>query len=408
MQYTNLLDRFLSYVKINTRSDAHSGTTPSTASQIEFAHQLGDEMTRIGIQDVHYLTSNGYIVGTIPATTDKAVPKIGLIAHMDTADFNADGVNPQVVERYDGSVIALGQTEYQLDPAVFPNLLHYIDQTLVTTDGTTLLGSDDKSGLAAIMTAAEYLLEHPEIEHGVLRIGFGPDEEIGTGADKFDAADFDVDFAYTVDGGPLGELSYETFSAAAATIHVKGRSVHPGTAKGQMINALQVLIDFHNCLPPRDRPELTEGREGFFHLDQLGGTIDDATSGYIIRDYDDDAFAARKALLLDIATRLNAQFTEPLIDIEIHDQYYNMRRIIEQDMTSVNLAKAAMSQLGIDTVIKPVRGGTDGSKISFMGIPTPNLFAGGENHHGRFEFVALQSMERAVDLIIEIAQMNAQ
>ena len=406
MPYDNLLDRFISYAKVNTRSDPHSGTTPSSKSQVEFAQRLGDEMRCIGVHDVHYLPGNGYVVGTIPATTDRVLPKIGFVSHMDTADFNAEGVNPQVVDSYDGGVIDLGASGFQLDPAVFPSLRRYIGQTLVTTDGTTLLGSDDKSGLAEIMTAAEYLLAHQEIEHGEIRIGFGPDEEIGTGADKFDVADFDVDFAYTVDGGPLGELSYETFSAAAATVRVRGRSVHPGTAKGQMVNALQVLIDFHNLLPAHDRPELTEGREGFFHLNQFGGTVEEASSSYIIRDHDDDAFAKRKQEMLDIAARLNAQFDEPRVEVDTHDQYYNMRRVIEKDMTPVEVARAAMVKLGIEPVTEPVRGGTDGSKISFLGIPTPNLFAGGENFHGRFEYVSLQSMERAVDLILEIAQAS--
>jgi len=406
MTYDNLLNRFLSYVRVNTRSDATSETTPSTPSQAEFARKLGDEMRSIGVKDVHYLESNGYIIGTIPATTKKACPRIGFISHVDTADFNADGINPQIISDYDGGVIPLGSSGFSLDPAAFPRLKRYVGQTLVTTNGTTLLGSDDKSGVAEIMTAAEYLLAHPEIEHGELRIGFGPDEEIGTGADKFDVADFNVDFGYTVDGGPLGELSYETFSAAAADVHVQGRSVHPGTAKGQMVNALQVLIDFHNALPSHDRPELTEGREGFFHLHGLGGTVEQADASYIIRDHDDDALAARKQMMTDIAASLNASFDEPRVTVALRDQYYNMARVIEQNMAPVELAKAAMAKLGITPVIEPVRGGTDGSKISFMGLPMPNLFAGGENFHGRFEYVSAQSMEKAVDLIIEIAQLN--
>jgi len=407
MSYENLLDRFLSYVRVNTRSDSTSGTTPSTPSQVEFAKKLGDEMRRIGVKDVHYLESNGYIIGTIPATTAKACPKIGFVSHVDTADFNAEGINPQVIENYDGGVIPLGTSEFSLDPAAFPSLKRYVGQTLVTTDGTTLLGSDDKSGVAEIMTATEYLLVHPEIEHGEIRIGFGPDEEIGTGADKFDVADFNVDFAYTMDGGPLGELSYETFSAAAAEVRVQGRSVHPGTAKDQMVNALQVLIDFHNALPSHDRPELTEGREGFFHLYAMSGTVEQASSSYIIRDHDDDAFAARKKQMTDIADGINASLDEPRVSVELHDQYYNMARIIEQHMEIVELAKAAMVNVGITPDIVAVRGGTDGSKISFLGLPMPNLFAGGENFHGRFEYVSLQSMERAVDLIIEIAKLNA-
>ena len=405
MQYEQLLDRFLAYVKVNTRSDPESRTTPSTQSQVEFAQRLADELTTLGVQDVHYLESNGYVVGTIPATTTKPAPRIGFISHMDTADFNADGVAPQIIEDYDGGVIDLGTSGFVLDPAVFPNLKNYVGQTLITTDGTTLLGSDDKSGVAEIMTAAAYLLAHPEIEHGEIRIGFGPDEEIGTGADKFDVTDFDVDFAYTVDGGPLGELSYETFSAAGAQVRVQGRSVHPGSAKDQMINAMQVLVDFHNLLPPAERPELTDGREGFFHLHGIGGTVEQAEATYIIRDHDDDVFAARKQTMLDAAAKLNTQFDQPRVTVSLHDQYYNMARVILAQPECLDLARKAMTSLGIDIVTEPVRGGTDGSKISFMGLPTPNLFAGGENCHGRYEYVSLQSMEKAVDVIVEICRL---
>ena len=407
MAYDHLLDRFLSYVKVNTRSDPHSTTRPSTPSQVAFAHRLADEMRALGVRDVHYLESNGYVVGTIPATTDTPVPRVGFIAHMDTADFNAEGISPQVIDHYDGGVIHLGTSGYVLDPAVFPHLARYVGDTLVTTDGTTLLGADDKAGLAAIMTAAEWWLAHPEEAHGEIRIGFGPDEEIGTGADAFDVEDFDVDFAYTVDGGPLGELSYETFSAAAAEVRVQGRAVHPGTAKGQMVNAIQVLIDFHTALPEHDRPELTEGREGFFHVHHLEGTTEAASASYIIRDHDDTLFAQRKQTILDIAKRLNAAFDEPRVTVTLHDQYVNMARVITEHWHVVELAKAAMESLGITPVIEPVRGGTDGSKISLAGLPTPNLFSGQENAHGRFEYVSLQSMERAVDLIREIARLNA-
>ena len=407
-KYAQLLDRFLAYATVDTRSDPASQTVPSSASQVGFAHRLAEELRALGLAEVHLIEANGYVVATIPATTDRPVPRIGFLAHMDTADFNAEGVDPQIVEAYDGGVIPLGQTEFSLDPAVFPSLLKYVGDTIVHTDGTTLLGSDDKSGLAEIMTAAEYLLAHPTIEHGEIRIGFGPDEEIGTGADRFDAADFDVDFAYTIDGGPLGELSYETFSAAAAEVRVQGRAVHPGTAKDQMINALQVLIDFHQELPQPERPESTEGREGFFHLHHLDGTTEQACASYLIRDHDDEVFAQRKQTMLDIAARLNEGFGQERVRVELHDQYYNMARVIKEHWQVVELARTAMENLGIEPLIEPVRGGTDGSKISFMGIPTPNLFAGGENFHGRFEYVSLQSMERAVDLIIEIARLAAE
>lgn len=404
MAYSNLIDRFLTYVKFNTRSDETSRTTPSTQSQIDFALTiLKPEMEKIGLQDVHYLESNGYIIGTLPANSDKFSYKIGYISHIDTADFNAEGVNPQIIENYDGSDIPLGKSGFQLSPTDFPNLNNYHGQTLITTDGTTLLGADDKSGIAEIMTAIEYFTTHPEVEHGEIRVGFGPDEEIGVGANKFDVADFDVDFAYTVDGGPLGELQFETFSAAAADITFKGRNVHPGTAKDQMVNAFQLAIDFHNALPESDRPELTEGYQGFYHLHGLDGSVEEAHSSYIIRDFDSIAFENRKKLMLDIATKMNEALGQERVLVSLKDQYFNMRQVIEKDMTPINLAKEVMEKLDIKPIIEPIRGGTDGSKISFMGIPTPNIFAGGENMHGRFEFVSLQTMERAVDVIVGIS-----
>lgn len=404
MSYENLLNRFLSYVKVNTRSNPDSTTTPSTQTQVDFAlNVLKPEMEAVGLQDVHYLT-NGYLVGTLPANDSTKTRKIGFIAHMDTADFNAEGIKPQVIENYAGGAIELGQSGYALNPEEFPNLNNYLGQTLVTTDGTTLLGSDDKSGIAEIMTAVEYLVAHPEIKHGEIRVGFGPDEEIGVGADKFDVDDFNVDFAYTVDGGPLGEIQYETFSAAALEVDFMGRNVHPGTAKNQMINALQLAIDFHNQLPDNERPENTEGYEGFFHLHGMEGTVEKAHSSYIIRDFEDDSFENRKKLVQEIADKMNAELGKESVIVNLHDQYYNMKKIIEKDMTPVELAKEVMEDLDIKPVIEPIRGGTDGSKISFMGIPTPNLFAGGENMHGRFEFVSLQTMEKAVDVIIGIVQ----
>ena len=402
MNYPTLLERFLTYVKVNTRSDEHSTTTPSTQSQVDFANNiLIPEMKRVGLENVYYLP-NGYAIGTLPANDPSLTRKIGLISHMDTADFNAEGVNPQIIKNYDGGVIPLGQSGFNLDPADFDSLKKYKGQTLITTDGTTLLGSDDKSGIAEIMTAIEYLTAHPDIKHCEIRVGFGPDEEIGVGADKFDAADFDVDFAYTIDGGPLGELQFETFSAAAADITFQGRNVHPGTAKGQMINALQLAIDFHNQLPEGARPELTDGYEGFYHLMNVEGTVEEAKASYIIRDFDTATFEQRKELMRSIAAKMNATLGGERVQLELKDQYYNMRQVIEKDMTPINIAKAVMEKLDIQPIIEPIRGGTDGSKISFMGIPTPNIFAGGENMHGRFEYVSLQTMERAVDTIIGI------
>ena len=402
MKYPTLLERFLTYVKVNTRSDETSTTTPSTASQVEFAKNvLLPEMERVGLQNVYYLP-NGFAIGTLPANDPSLTRKIGFISHMDTADFNAENISPQVIENYDGGTIALGDSGYSLDPADFANLHNYKGQTLITTDGTTLLGADDKSGIAEIMTAIEYLTAHPEIKHCEIRVGFGPDEEIGVGADKFDAEDFNVDFAYTVDGGPLGELQYETFSAAGAEITFKGRNVHPGTAKNQMVNALQLAIDFHNQLPEEDRPEKTDGYQGFFHLMNIEGTVEEANTSYIIRDFETENFEARKAMMEDIASKMIQELGAERVLLTLKDQYYNMKQVIEKDMTPVNLAKEVMEDLGITPIIEPIRGGTDGSKISFMGIPTPNLFAGGENMHGRFEYVSLQTMERAVDTIIGI------
>ena len=402
MNYPTLLERFLTYVKVNTRSDEHSTTTPSTQSQVDFANNiLIPEMKRVGLENVYYLP-NGYAIGTLPANDPSFTRKIGLISHMDTADFNAESVNPQIIENYDGGVIPLGQSGFNLDPVDFASLKKYKGQTLITTDGTTLLGSDDKSGIAEIMTAIEYLTAHPDIKHCEIRVGFGPDEEIGVGADKFDATDFDVDFAYTIDGGPLGELQFETFSAASAEITFQGRNVHPGTAKGQMINALQLAIDFHNQLPEGARPELTDGYEGFYHLMNVEGTVEEAKASYIIRDFDTATFEQRKELMRSIADKMNATLGGERVQLELKAQYYNMRQVIEKDMTPINIAKAVMEKLDIKPIIEPIRGGTDGSKISFMGIPTPNIFAGGENMHGRFEYVSLQTMERAVDTIIGI------
>ena len=402
MKYPTLLERFLTYVKVNTRSDETSTTTPSTPSQVEFAKNvLLPEMERVGLQNVYYLP-NGFAIGTLPANDPSLTRKIGFISHMDTADFNAENISPQVIENYDGGTIALGDSGYSLDPADFANLHNYKGQTLITTDGTTLLGADDKSGIAEIMTAIEYLTAHPEIKHCEIRVGFGPDEEIGVGADKFDAEDFNVDFAYTVDGGPLGELQYETFSAAGAEITFKGRNVHPGTAKNQMVNALQLAIDFHNQLPEEDRPEKTDGYQGFYHLMNVDGTVEETHASYIIRDFETENFEARKAKMEEIASKMNQELGAERVLLTLKDQYYNMKQVIEKDMTPVNLAKEVMEDLDITPIIEPIRGGTDGSKISFMGIPTPNLFAGGENMHGRFEYVSLQTMERAVDTIIGI------
>ena len=408
--YETLLPRFLRYVKTETQSDPTSHTTPSTQTQVEFAQVLKKELEDLGLSDVTYNTENGFVIATLPSNIDHDVRSIGFIAHMDTADFNAVGVNPQIIENYDGeSTIVLDKEgRFTLNVKDFPNLKNYDGHTLITTDGTTLLGADDKAGIAEIMTAMEILLKNPSIPHGEIKVAFGPDEEIGVGADKFDVEQFNVDFAYTIDGGPLGELQYETFSAAQANITIQGKNVHPGTAKNTMINALQLAIDFHNELPADEVPEKTDGYEGFFHLMALNGSPEEAKMSYIIRDHKRESFEARKAMITSIQEKMNQRFDQERIQVEMYDQYYNMREIIEKDMSIVDLAEKAMIELDIKPVIEPVRGGTDGSKISYLGIPTPNLFAGGENMHGRFEFVSLQVMEKATDVIVKIAELNTQ
>jgi tripeptide aminopeptidase len=407
--YKNLVPRFIDYVKTETRSDATSTTTPSTHTQVEFALTLKKEIEEIGLSDVFYNEKNGFLIGTLPSNTDKEVRSIGFIAHLDTADFNATNVNPQFVENYDGeSDITLDKDgKFKLTTTDFPNLKNYKGQTLITTDGSTLLGADDKSGIAEIVTAMEYLVAHPEIEHGKIMVAFGPDEEIGVGADKFDVSEFDVDFAYTMGGGPVGELQFETFNGAGATIKIEGKNVHPGTAKNTMINAIQVAIDIQNELPQDEVPEKTEGREGFFHLLDLNGVPEEANMAYIIRDHDMDKFKARKALLQDIVDRKNKEFGQDRVTLTMEDSYYNMGDIIQKDMSIISLVEEAMTNIDIKPLVEAVRGGTDGSKISYLGIPTPNIFAGGENMHGRFEFVAVESMEKATSLIVEIARLNA-
>lgn len=403
--YNNLVDRFLKYVKVNTRSDVNNETIPSTERQVTFAKEvLIPDLEAIGLSEIHYNEANGFVTATLPANTEQEVPTIGFIAHIDTADFASENIQPQVHEDYDGEAIQLND-QFTLSPEDFPNLKNYVGQTLITTDGTTLLGSDDKSGIVEILSAIEYLIDHPEIKHGKIRVAFGPDEEIGRGADHFDVEHFAADFAYTMDGGPVGELQYESFNAAGLKLSIQGKNVHPGTAKDTMINALQLAHDFHAKLPAEDVPEKTDERQGFFHLMSVNGTVEEAEAEYIIRDHSRDKFNQRKQLAETIARELNERYAVDPITIELHDQYYNMAEIIEQDMRPVDLAQNAMLALDIKPIIEPIRGGTDGSKISFMGLPTPNIFAGGENFHGRYEYVSVQSMEKAVDTIVKIAEL---
>lgn len=408
MKYEKLIPRFLKYVKQNTRSDENSDTVPSSERETVFLHELKDELTNIGLDNIRIHPQTSYLIAELPSNLDYQVPTLGLISHVDTADFNSENIQPKIVENYDGkSIIKLDdEGKFTLDPKVFPSLLNYAGQTLITTSGDTLLGSDDKSGVSEIITTVEHLINHPEIKHGKIVIGLGPDEEIGTGADHFDVKDFGADFAYTVDGGPVGQLEYETFCAASLKVHINGKDVHPGSAKGIMINALGVANDFQNALPSDEVPEKTEGRQGFYHLLQLDGTVDEADMSYIIRDFERDGLEERKNKVIKIAKELNQQYGQGTVEIDLKDQYYNMIDIIKEHMDVVEIAEQAMNNLGIKPDEAPVRGGTDGSKISFMGLPTPNLFAGGENMHGRYEYVAEESMEKAVDVILEIIKLN--
>ncbi|MCV3763571.1 peptidase T [Companilactobacillus farciminis] len=407
IKYEKLIPRFLEYVKQNTRSDEYSETVPSTERQTEFLKGLAEELMEIGMKDVKIRKVDSYLTAELPSNLDKDVPVLGLISHVDTADFNSENIKPKIVENYDGSVIKLDDAgKYTLDPAVFPSLKKYNGQTLITTSGDTLLGSDDKSGVAEIITTMEYLINHPEIKHGKIKIGLGPDEEIGTGAKKFDVKDFGADFAYTVDGGPVGQLEFETFSAASLKVHITGKDVHPSGAKGIMVNSMLIANEFQSMLPADEVPEKTEGREGFYLLCDEQGTIDHTDMSYIIRDFERDGLESRKNKVTEIVKKLNDKYGADTIKIDMVDQYYNMYEVMKDHMEVVHIAEQAMKNLGIEPDEAPVRGGTDGSTISFMGLPTPNLFAGGENMHGRFEYVAEESMEKACDVILEIIKLN--
>ncbi len=404
--YDTLKDRFLRYVKFETRSDEKSETIPSTPTQLEFAKILAKELEEIGMENV-YVNDACFVNATLPGNVDKDVPVIGFIAHMDTADFNATNVNPKIVENYDGKDIVLNEAkDIVLSVEEFPNLKNYVGKTVITTDGTTLLGADDKAGIVEIVEAMKYLIEHPEIKHGTVKVAFGPDEEIGRGADNFNVEEFGADFAYTMDGGPVGELEYESFNAAGAVFKIKGKSVHPGTAKGKLINASLIAAEIVNSFPADEVPEKTEGYEGFYFLDKINSNCEEAELSYILRDHDREKFEAKKEFAANVAKKINEKYGKELVSVEIKDQYYNMGEIIKDHMNVVEIAKKAMENLGIKPVIEPIRGGTDGSKISFMGLPTPNIFAGGENFHGKYEFVALESMILATDVIVEIVKLN--
>lgn len=410
MEYPNLLPRFLKYVKVNTRSDEHSDRFPSTARQDDFQKQvIMTDLNELGLDDVHYNEKSGCVIAEIPSTVDYDVPVMGYLAHVDTADFNAENVKPVVHKNYDGkSKIKLGDSDFYLDPEVFPNLKHYQGQTLITTSGDTLLGGDDKCGVAEVVTLAEYLLDHPEIKHGKIRLAFTPDEEIGTGAPHFDVKEFGADFAYTLDGAAPGKLDWGTFSAATFTLDIQGVNVHPSVAKNQMINAIQIGIDFQNQLPSDEVPEKTAGRQGFFHLTNFQGTVDNAQLEYIIRDFERDGLEKRKNLVKKIVTKMNNDFGSERIKLTMRDQYYNMADELEKHMDVVNLAREAYHKEGLNDINEePIRGGTDGGQLTYRGLPCPNLFSGQENMHGRYEYTVLESMYKAVDVLVRIAQLNA-
>jgi len=404
----HLIDRFLSYVTVDTESDPNSDETPSSSKQWDLAKPLAEELKRIGMQDVT-IDENAYIMATLPSNIDHEVPVVGFISHFDTSpDFTGANVNPQIIENYDGKDIVLNKEEdIVLSPSYFDDLLLYKGQTLITTDGNTLLGADDKAGIAEIVTAMEYLINHPEIKHGKIRIGFTPDEEIGRGAHKFDVEKFGADWAYTMDGSQVGELEYENFNAAGAVITVKGKIVHPGYAKGKLVNSMYIATQFINSLPKMETPEHTEGREGFFHLHNMIGDVEETKLQYIIRDHDLSHFEARKTVISKLADELNSQYGSEVIKVDIKDQYFNMREKIEPVMHIVDIAKEAMEQLDIKPLIKPIRGGTDGSQLSYKGLPCPNIFAGGHNFHGRYEYVPVESIIKATEVIINIVQIVA-
>ena len=403
-----LVERFLKYVSFETTSDEESGVTPSTPGQMVLAKYLKEELESLGLQEV-YLDENGYLYATLPANTDKQVPVVGFIAHMDTApDMSGKDVNSRIVENYYGDDIVLNEADnIVLSPAQFPELQNHVGEDLIVTDGHTLLGADDKAGIAEIISGVEYLMQHPEIKHGKIRIAFNPDEEIGLGAHKFDVERFGCDFAYTFDGGEVGELEFENFNAAAAKITFTGRNVHPGTAKNKMINAIRVANRFISMLPSHETPEHTEGYEGFYHVISISGSVEKATVSYIIRDHSRDRFESRKREFQHLVNKINAEYGEGCALLEMRDQYYNMREKIEPVMYVIDIAKEAMLAAGVEPVVKAIRGGTDGAQLSFKGLPCPNIFAGGMNMHGRFEYVPIPSMEKAMRVMIKIAELTA-
>ncbi len=404
-----IINRFIEYVKIDTQSDPESQETPSTKKQWILANKLAEELKQIGMQEVE-IDENSYIMASLPANIAHDVPVIGFISHFDTSpDFTGTNVKPQVIENYDGKDIILNkELNIVLSPDYFEDLVQYKGQTLITTDGATLLGADDKAGITEIVSAMEYLINNPQIPHGKIRVGFTPDEEIGRGAHKFDVEKFGAKWAYTMDGSQVGELEFENFNAASATVTIKGKMVHPGYAKDKMVNSIYIAQDFINSLPRLETPEHTEGRQGFFHLSDVQGDVEETKLKYIIRDHDKDHFEARKTMIRDLVNELNSQYEKEIVEIEIKDQYSNMREKIEPFMHIVDIAEEAMKSVGVVPVIKPIRGGTDGAQLSYMGLPCPNIFAGGHNFHGRYEYVPVESIQKAVAVIVKIAEITAE
>lgn len=404
-----LLERFLRYVKVDTRSDSDSVEYPSSKKQLILAEMLAEEIKQIGLTDIS-VDKYGYVMATLHSNTDKKIPVIGFLSHMDTSpDMPAANIDPRVVDNYDGGDILLDKTTgLTLKTSDFPELKQYKGQTIITTDGTTLLGADDKAGIAEIMTAMEYLISNPGIRHGTVRIGFTPDEEVGRGVDFFDVRKFGAEFAYTIDGGEIGELEYENFNAAKVLVHIQGRNIHPGSAKGKMINSILVAKEFIDMLPAGQRPEFTTGYEGFFHVTKIEGTVENAFIEYIIRDHDRQKFEDKKALINDIAGLLNRKYPDGTVKTDTVDQYFNMREKIEPVFHIVEIARKAIEEVGIKAKTVPVRGGTDGSRLSYMGVPCPNIFTGGHNYHGKFEYIPLESMVAATKVIIRIASLFAE
>lgn len=399
-------DRFLRYIGIDTQSDDNSETTPSTEKQFNLAKVLVEELKQLGLQDAA-VDDKCYVMATLPANTDKAVPVLGFIAHMDTApDMPGVDIKPRIIEKYDGSDIVLNAgLKLVLSTTEFPELKDYIGQTLITTDGTTLLGADDKAGIAEIMTAVEYLVQHPEVKHGTIKIGFTPDEEIGRGVDHFDVKKFGADYAYTFDGGGIGELEYENFNAAGAKVFIQGRNIHPGYAKDKMLNAMLIAMELNAMLPVNERPEFTQDYEGFYHLIKMEGSVEKAMLQYIIRDHDNEKFDHKKAFITWVVEFMNQRYPEGTVTLEMKDQYYNMRSQVEPVFHIVETARKAMEELGIEPKVVPIRGGTDGARLSYMGLPCPNVFAGGHNFHGKFEYVSIDSMAKAAEVVLKIVEL---